>query len=374
MSAGAVLRGEVEAEELRDRIVVVGATAIGAADTFAMPYDPVLPGVEVLATAIGHLMTGDGLVRDAAIRRVDAGVAILLAVAAALVVSLAPAGPALAIVILTAFAWLTATVIAFGAHLWLSATMPLAAMVPGLLYGLLGRLGLDRRRAGDLARSEQALRLFHPPALAARLAQDSGFLAAPVTQEVGIVFVDLSGFTRLSEWLGPQGTDGFLRAYHGVVEDEISRHGGVVLSFMGDGALAVFGLLDPQPGDARQALRAADGLVVQIRSWLGAQRLTRGQPVDLRVGAHHGKVVASRLGAADHQQITVAGDSVNVASRLMEIAKELGAALVVSTDLIAASGIEPAEMPFEGARAVTIRGREEPLRVAYRWGGAVPPR
>ncbi|GJE42400.1 CHASE2 domain-containing protein [Methylobacterium soli] len=372
VSAGAVLRGDVEAEELRDRIVIVGATAFGAADTFAMPYDPVLPGVEVLATAVGHLSTGDGLVRDAVVRRIDAGAAILLAVAAALLVSLAPAGPALAVVILAALAWLVATVIAFGAHLWLSAAMPLAAMIPGLLYGLLGRLGLDRRRARELARSESALSLFHPPALAARLARDPGFLAAPVTQEVGIVFVDLSGFTRLSERLGSQETELFLRAYHGVVEAQISRHGGVVLSFMGDGALAVFGLLDPGPDDARQALRAADGLVTQIRSWLAAHRATRGRPVDLRVGAHHGEVVASRLGAADHQQIAVAGDSVNVASRLMEVAKDLGAALVVSTDLLAASGVAAAEMPFEGERAVAIRGRAEPLRVAYRWGGTGP--
>ena len=70
------------ADAIAGRIVVIGATVTGGGDFFPTPFDPVMPGVEVVATAINHLMTGDGLRRDRNVRRVDALLALALADAA----------------------------------------------------------------------------------------------------------------------------------------------------------------------------------------------------------------------------------------------------------------------------------------------------
>jgi adenylate cyclase len=149
-----------------------------------------------------------------------------------------------------------------------------------------------------------------------------------------------------------------------LVEDEVARHGGLVTSFMGDGAMAVFGLPDPGPEDAAHALATALAIGPRIRAWL--RERPEGSEVDLRVGAHCGEVVVSRLGGAGHQHITATGDSVNVTSRLLEVGKGLGARLVVSEDLLAAAGAGDAEAArFEGRGAVTIRGRRQPLTVAH---------
>ncbi|GJD53459.1 hypothetical protein OPKNFCMD_6234 [Methylobacterium crusticola] len=367
LSAAAVLRGAAGPEVLRDRVVIVGATATAGADTFATPFDPVLPGVELLATALGHLVAGDGLVRDLPVRRVDAAVAAALAAGAALLLPLAPPSLGLSLVGLAAVAWLAAAQLAFAqAGLWLGAGLPLAAMAPVVAFGIAGRMILDRRLAGRLAQAERALRVFQPPALAARIAGDPGYLAAPVAQVLGIVFVDLSGFTRLSETLGPAATQAFLKGFHALVEEEVTRAGGLVMTFMGDGAMSLFGLPEPGPDDADHALAAAAALVPRVRAWLRAE--SRADALDLRVGAHHGTVVVSRLGSRDHQHITATGDSVNVASRLMEVAKTLGAALVASEDLLAACRDSRAEIAaFEDRRAVAIRGRRQPLAVAVRW-------
>ncbi|WP_018262623.1 CHASE2 domain-containing protein [Methylobacterium sp. WSM2598] len=367
LSAAAVLAGRTPPEALRDHVLVVGSTATAAGDSFATPFDPILPGVEVLATGVAHLVAGDGLVRDRRVRRVDAAAALALALAGALLPALAPPALGLALLGLAAGAWLALTQAAFAqGGLWFSATLPLAAILPVAALATAGRVVLERRRAGRLARAEQALRVFHPPALADRIAGDAGFLAAPVTQQAGIVFVDLSGFTALSERLGPAQTRGFLRAFHGIVEEEVTRAGGVVLAFMGDGAMCLFGLPDPRPDDADRALAAAFALVPRVRAWLAADPRTSG--LDLRVGAHHGTVVVSRLGSDDHQHITATGDSVNVASRLMEVGKAHGAALVASEDLLAATRASPAaRAAFEALRPVAIRGRARPLGVAFRW-------
>jgi adenylate cyclase len=139
ISARSVLDGTLRPGELDGRAVVIGATATGLADTFATPFDPGLPGVEVMATAIGHLLAGDGLVRDRAVRRFDAAAAIVLAVGAALVLALAPIGPAIGLVTLAGMSWLCLTVAAFSAGLWLSASAPLAAMAPIIPLGIVGR-------------------------------------------------------------------------------------------------------------------------------------------------------------------------------------------------------------------------------------------
>ena len=231
-----------------------------------------------------------------------------------------------------------------------------------------GRQALDRRQARRLASAEGALRLFQSPVLAERIADDPAFLARPVEQDAPILFVDLSNFTRLSERLGPQRSREFLREFHGVVEGEVTRHGGLVLDFMGDGAMIAFGLPEPRADDAARALTAALGLASRVAEWLATRSrdLPEVRPaVGVRVGAHYGPVVVSRLGTETHQHITTTGDSVNVASRLLEVASREGAAVVASADLLRAAG-EGSNAAFGDMRSVDIRGRAQPLTVALR--------
>jgi adenylate cyclase len=368
ISASAVLKGEVGRTAFDGRIVVVGATALGTSDTFATPYDPVFPGVEVLATAIGHLMAADGLVRDLTVRRFDVATAVWLAMSSVLLICLVPLGPALAGTALAAAVWLMVTALAFGHGFWLSAVIPLASLaVPASLCAT-GRLALDRRQARRLASSEQALRRFQSPLLADRIADDPAFLAHPVQQDAAILFVDLSNFTRLSERLGPQMTRELLRDFHKVVEDEVTRHGGLVLSFMGDGAMIAFGLPDPKVDDASRAVQAAFGLADSVGNWLatrsGVWPENATAALDVRVGAHYGPVVISRLGTDTHQHITATGDSVNVTSRLLEVAAKKGARVVISAQLLQAARDAGDLTHFGALEPIAIRGREQPLTVA----------
>jgi adenylate cyclase len=84
-------------------------------------------------------------------------------------------------------------------------------------------------------------------------------------------------------------------------------------------------------------------------------------------------VILSRLGTADHQHITATGDTVNVASRLMEVAKQHGAPIVVSEDLCRAAGApgETIALDLGEPVAIDIRGRAEPVAVRFGGLGAV---
>jgi adenylate cyclase len=84
--------GTAQPAEIAGRLVLIGATALGTADTFATPFDPVLPGVEVLATVTAHLRHADGLVRDPRVRKIDAGAAVAVAGLTVLGLALLPLG------------------------------------------------------------------------------------------------------------------------------------------------------------------------------------------------------------------------------------------------------------------------------------------
>ncbi|MCB8822535.1 CHASE2 domain-containing protein [Microvirga rosea] len=360
VSASDVLNNRVKDDVVRDRIVVIGSTVTGGGDVFPTPFDQVLPGAEVLATAISNLAQGDALIRDRRVRIIDAMTATILPILLVLLLAWHRSTWGFAIIGTVALLWIAITVVAFTQGIWLSATLPLAAAAPpAILFGAM-RLWSDRRRADDLAREGDTLKRFQPPSLAERLARDPDFLADPVHQRTAMVFIDLSGFTGLSETLNLDDMQEMLRGFHTLVDAETVRHHGLVASFMGDGAMALFGLPEPAPDDAANAVAACIGLCARMEPWLASLPGSVSSRLGFKVGAHCGDIIASRLGGDSHQHITVVGDAVNVASRLMEIAAFHHAEVALSDELLRNAGSVATlrgEGILEGPFPTAIRGR-----------------
>ncbi|HVL21707.1 MAG TPA: adenylate/guanylate cyclase domain-containing protein [Amaricoccus sp.] len=107
-------------------------------------------------------------------------------------------------------------------------------------------------------------------------------------------------------------------------------------------------------------------LAAALRAWIAERAPGDGRELGARIGLHYGPVVLSRLGPDTHQHITASGDTVNVASRLLEVAAHGGVEAAFSLDVIAAarSAPESGALPsFTGAREIAIRGRARPLAV-----------
>lgn len=372
ISAERVLAGDAAAlEALRDRVVIVGTTALGSGDRFATPFDADVPGVEVLATAVSNLLTGTGLVRDGTVRHVDA--ATTIALPAAVVVLMALASPALGLALagLLVAGWLAVVVFAFdAAGVWLSIALPLAAAVPtAVAYGI-ARYLFEHRLNARLGETRAALARMQSPLLADRL-DDPDFLAEPSACEAAVLFLDLSGFTGLSERLGPSETRVFLKGFHEAVGRVAAAHDGLIVAFMGDGAMIVYGFPDRRGDEAERALASVRELAAALATFIAAA--APGTAMTVRFGLHYGPVIVSRLGAAAHQHITATGDTVNVASRLLEIAKANRAPVAVAEAVFAA--LPPERYPagaagFGPPSAVAVRGRAG--TVAVRFATAVP--
>ena len=208
IGAASVLAGDVAADVIRNRIVVIGSTVAGGADFFSTPFEPLLPGVEVISTAITHLVAGDGPLRDQSVRTADGVVAVLLP--AVLLSFLAWRRSAAGIIAATAaiLIWVAAIFLAFSSGILMSVAVPAAAAaVPVVLFGSF-QLWSGRRQAQYFATRSELLEQFQAPAIQRWLTRDPNFLANPVRQNAAIVFIDLSGFTSLSEQLGPDRIQG----------------------------------------------------------------------------------------------------------------------------------------------------------------------
>jgi adenylate cyclase len=372
ISAADVLNGKLNRDAVENRIVVIGTTVTGGGDVFPTPFDPVLPGVEVISTAISHLMSGDGIVRDRSVRLVDAGFAVGLPLMLVALLAWRRNVIGLIAIVGVVLVWLALNMAAFANGIWLSAAIPMTAAIPPAIVFGATQLWLGKRRVQHFAEQSELLQRIQAPGLGTWLAQNPGFLAEPVRQDAAVVFIDLSGFTGLSETLGPNATRELLNGFYQLVDKEVAASGGVITSFMGDGAMILFGLPEPAINDPLNAARCCIGLCTSTRDWLCSLPVSIGSRIGFKVGAHFGTVVASRLGGGTRQQITATGDTVNVASRLMEVAAGHGAELALSEEMLQAIGRDSELFRsgvLTGPLETQIRGRTSSLAI-WLWRGS----
>lgn len=347
---------------LSGKVVILGVTATGLGDRFPTPFDPDLPGVEVMATAVSQLLGGDSLRRDDMIRRFDVASATLLSMICVVPALLLPLSIGVPLAAGALVLWVAVVWLAFGSGIWLSAALPLASAGPPLALAAMLRYTFEKRRAARSDRAMTALKKFQSPPLADLIAENPDFLLVPETRNLVVAFVDLTGFTQISQDLGPEDSEAFLKKFHVFLEQTVEKRDGIVLNFMGDGALLVFGMFEPSGNPADQALQAAIDMVQQIRALGRAEGFAC--PLSCRVGLHWGAVVLSRMGGDRQQQLTITGDSVNLCSRLLEIAKSESATIAATSDFTACLS-EPLPLPVDHSATHSVRGRHGDVRLSF---------
>jgi adenylate cyclase len=377
ISAASVLAGEVVPDAIHDRIVVVGATVTGGGDFFPTPFDPAMPGVEVTSTAITHLLAGDGILRDQSVRRANGIIAVLLPMILVGLLAWRRSVVGLISILIVVLTCAAANIFAFSQGVWLSAALPIAATAPPAILFAAVQLSSGRRRAQYLTTRSELLGQFQAPDIQEWLTRDPGFLKEPIRQNAAVIFIDLSGFTSLSERLGPDPIRELLKDFHALVDKEVVSSRGTITSFLGDGAMILFGLPQAMPDDAFRAAQCATGLCVSAERWLASLPQPIGSRLGFKVGAHFGTIIASRLGGGSYHHITATGDTVNVANRLMEVAAGHGVAFAVSDELLRAAGRDSSLFDvgiLTGPIETRLRGRSGLLAVWLWRSGSVNSR
>ncbi|TMH09928.1 MAG: adenylate/guanylate cyclase domain-containing protein, partial [Betaproteobacteria bacterium] len=145
----------------------------------------------------------------------------------------------------------------------------------------------------------------------------------PERKLVTVMFVDIAGFTAMSERLDAERVREIMNGCFDLMVPVIVRYGGVIDKFIGDGLMALFGVPHATEHHAEHALRACLDLFGAVREYNDE----RGLALGIHIGVNSGLVVAGGMGSAGRQDYSVVGDAVNVAARL-EDASRVGETLV----------------------------------------------
>ena len=191
-----------------------------------------------------------------------------------------------------------------------------------------------------------------------------------IEQNIAIMFVDLNGFTSLSEKALPYDVVHLLNCYYREVGDAILHNLGWIDKYIGDGIMALFGLQGGNPQElCLAAARAALEGVARVSLLSDVTKRQFGVELKLRAGIHYGVAVVGEMGHPMYMQRTAIGDAVNIAQRLESTAKEVGANIIVSSELFDQSNGQL----VAGQRGMRqLKGRGEPSEFVEVVGLTVP--
>lgn len=258
---------------------------------------------------------------------------------------------------------------------WASGTF-VACLIAGILAVIVGRM---KRLVLAQARIERA-RANLARHVSANLIEDLAEVDEPFgpvrTQEVAVLFVDVVGFTGLCEGMAPEAVVTMLRGFHERMADCVFEHGGTLDKFMGDSVMATFGTPRSGPRDAADALACARSMLERLEQWNVARRDAGEPTLRAGIGLHFGPVVLGDIGDKRRVEFAVLGDTVNTASRLEALTRNLGVSLVASQaliDRVLAQAGDDAIRDMRRQPPVAVRGRIQPIEVWTLASGSTCP-
>jgi class 3 adenylate cyclase len=221
------------------------------------------------------------------------------------------------------------------------------------------RLGKIQRQRANLAR-------FFSPQLVSELAEMDTPLSLTRYQPATVLFVDMVGFTAYCSKLTPESVIALLRDLLALLSKCVFSHDGIIDKFLGDGLMAVFGAPFSSPTDATNAANCALDMLRSIDEW-NDQRLRSGEPaIRVAIGIHYGQIAQGDIGSDIRLELTVVGDTVNIASRVEACCRTLDAVILVTAsfaDALLAEGSSKLATTFADLGNHMLRGRAEPVHL-----------
>jgi adenylate cyclase len=179
--------------------------------------------------------------------------------------------------------------------------------------------------------------------------------------EATVLFLDVAGFTTLSEQTQPELLIQVLNRYLGTFAEIVFRWGGMVDKFIGDAVMATWGVPIPQEDHAMRACHAAVEMQQAMKRLSGEEK-EGGTGLDLRIriGINSGHMVAGNVGGDRHFNYTVLGDEVNLASRLEGVNRVYGTVIMISQNT---TRLLNGEFDSRELDTVRVKGKKEPVRI-----------
>ena len=355
------LRGKVPPSFFRGKIVVVGPWASTFQDLHPVSFgNDLMPGPEIQANAISTVLHGTPL------NAVPGWLNLLLIIVLGMLAPLSglrfSLRGTLFISLVAAVLFLVFTQWSFNQGWILSFVYPFGTLV----LSSVGALGAHYLLAAfERERVRDVFSRFVPETVVDQVLArtDKDLRLGGVSLESTVMFTDLRGFTTFSEALPPARVIECLNVYLSEMTEAIQEHGGTLVSYEGDGIMAVFGAPIEQPDHADRAIAASREMLnhrlPKWNRWLREQGVSDG--FKMGIGLNTGMVVSGNVGSERRLEYTAIGDTTNTASRLQGMTKGQSHLLFFADTTRERLQNEVDDIVF--IDEFEVRGRSQPVKI-----------
>ncbi|MGE0082844.1 MAG: CHASE2 domain-containing protein [Desulfococcaceae bacterium] len=354
-----ILHDRVPPEMFRDKIVMVGVTAIGIYDMRVVPFENIFPGLEIHANAVDNILTKDFLKKPYWIPLFDiAGIVFSGLLLGILLPRMGVgAGTVTASALFSGYIMLAQYMFS-ASGLIITLIYPLSVML--ILYtGItVYRFFMESRQKKFI---RDAFSQYLAPSVVRKLIESPENLQlGGEERHITAFFSDVQGFTSISEKLSPPEIRDLLNEFLTEMTDIILKYEGTVDKFEGDAIIAFFGAPNQLENHAEVACRAGidmqKRLAVLRKKWREDQR----PELKMRIGMNTGMAVVGNMGSKNRMDYTMIGDTVNTAARLEGMNKVYGTYTLISQFTYSGAGEEILTRELD---MVSLVGKKEALRV-----------
>ena len=352
-----VVEGRCDPRIFQDSIVLVGAYAQGMMDQYMVPIarGTVMNGVEVQANHVDALLNDRTFVSmnrwvQALIAFLIAGFYISLVFHNSFLVNAVGGGVLEAAIIVAAK-------VLYGAGIYWNCFVPFVFVLCTFLVRVATGYVTERVRKRKIL---NVFRTYMAPQVVDELGRSGNYEIelGGRDREIAVLFVDIRGFTSMSEGLSPERIVAILNRYLGTVTEAIFHNGGTLDKFIGDAVMAVYNAPLDVEDYAYKAVQTGLDIVKAVAGINGELKSEFGIEIACGVGVHSGRAVVGNIGCSYRMDYTAIGDTVNVAERLESIAK--GGQVLISRDLY-----EQVRDRYQAAYAgsQSLKGRQDDVDV-----------
>jgi adenylate cyclase len=366
ISATNVINGRVDPSMFRDKVVMLGTSAVATFDQKVTPLSANMPGIEKNATVVANIID------DAFIKKSPGIIEMVVTLLTAALLSIllhrmrAFQGTALALSLIALY-------ILFSFHFfiyeltWVNVIYPVFNMFSIYSVQTTTKFFLEERKAKQIRRMFSSY--VSPAVVEALISNPEMAGLGGQKKEVTVLFSDIAGFTSLSEKLEPEEVVALLNEYFTEMTNVIFRWEGTFDKIVGDEIMAFWGAPMEQPNHAELAARCSLHMFTTLRK-LQEKWRAEGRPVlDCGIGLNSGVVLVGNIGALDKKMdYTIIGDHVNAGARVEALTRQYNAKILVTEhtaryiqELIDAKKMWHVELIFRDS--VKVKGKERPLGI-----------
>ena len=355
-----IVNGRLPEGTFKDKIVLVGATAVGIFDLRVTPFDSVFPGIEIHANVIDNILHQDFMVRPGWTAILDILTIVIVGLFLGVVLPRLSAviGPMLGVGLLVA--WAASNYYFFTRGVWINTIYPALTLVLVYTGVTIFRYITEEREKRKI---KGAFNSYVNPSVVSEMLKNPDMLKLGGDKRMAtVLFSDIRGFTTIAEGLDPEALVQLLNRYLTRMTDLVFKYNGLLDKYIGDAIMAVWGAPLPQPDHALLACRTSLDMMEELARLRETLRLEDPKIpyLDIGIGVNSGPMVVGNMGSESRMDYTAMGDSVNLGSRLEGANKEYGTNIIIG------------EVTFEQVKdvmycreldSVAVKGKAQPIKV-----------